>query len=321
MSTDSEHPPAVLRFEGDTAAFAEILCKTFVELEVTFADVEARIVADLETRTFGDLELVRVSTEEGSFTVYRTSDLLVKSVYNSFFVSRVFAGQTSLSQQGRVIELQANDMALLDSSLEYSVRVDRPVDLLWIRVPRYRLEGRLPVPAEVMAQRVDGGHGLGRLTSSLLHATFDEAEQVPASHALRVTNALLDLLALSLVMPESGEKLRSDSVLRRVQNYIEANLSDPDLSLEHIAERQALSVRYLNKLFEREGISTAKWIRMRRLERCRTDLESAEFRKRAISEIAYSHGFNDISSFNRAFKAHFGVSPNSLRRSRMTEIG
>jgi len=199
MSTDSEHSPVVPHFEGDTAAFAEILCSTFVELEVTFADVEARIVADLETRTFGDLELVRVSSEQRSFTASRTSDLLAKSVYNSFFVSRVFAGQTSLSRQGRIIELQANDMALLDSSLEYSVRADRPVDLLWIRVPRYRLEGRLQVPAEVMAQRVDGGHGLGRLTSSLLHATFDEAEQVSASHALRVTNALLDLLALSLV--------------------------------------------------------------------------------------------------------------------------
>ena len=321
MSTGSEHAPVVMRFEGDTAAFAEILCSTFVELVVTFADVEAQIAAELETHTFGDLELVRASIERGVFTASRTSDLLAKSVFNSFFVSCVFSGRTSLSQEGRLIELQENDIALLDTSLEYSVFVDHPVDLLWIRVPRYRLEGRLPVPTEVMAQRVDGGLGLGRLTSSLLHATFDEAEKVPSPHALRVTNALLDLLALSLVMPESREKLRSNIVLRRVQNYIEANLSDRKLSLKHIAEHQALSVRYLNKLFQHEGISTARWIRMRRLERCRSDLESVEYRKRSISEIAYSHGFNEISSFNRAFKAHFGVSPSSLRRSKRADTG
>lgn len=97
----------------------------------------------------------------------------------------------------------------------------------------------------------------------------------------------------------------------RVPRYrLEAHLDDPDLSLKHIAERQALSVRYLNKLFEREGISTARWIRMRRLERCRRDLESEELGDRSISAIAYANGFSDISSFNRAFRA----TPGSLRR-------
>jgi AraC family transcriptional activator of tynA and feaB len=313
MTVKTAPAPSPVRIEGDAATFAGVLCRTFVELEVVFADAAAPVVAELETRTFGDLELVRTSVEDGVFTVSRTGELLAKSVYNSFFVSCVFAGSASLSQEGRFIELQARDIAVLDSSLEYSVVIDGQVDLLWIRVPRYRLEGRLATPAALMAQRVDGRQGLGRLASSLLHATFDEAVQVPPPQALRVSNSLLDLLALSLNMPEGVGRLRSDTVLRRVQNDIESNLSDPDLSLKRIAERQAVSVRYLNKLFEREGISTARWIRLRRLERCRRDLESLEHRGRSVSEIAYAHGFNEISSFNRAFKTHFGVSPSSLR--------
>jgi AraC family transcriptional activator of tynA and feaB len=314
MAAHRAHAAEVLSVEGDAAAFAEGLSRLFVELEVSFPESRQRVVARVATRTFGDLELLRTSVEEGGLIAKRTSKLLAKSSYNSFFVSCVFSGSTRLSQAGRLIELQASDIALLDASLEYSVQIAGPADLLWIRVPRYRLEGRLAAPVEVMAQRVDGRHGLGRLTSTLFQSTYDEVEQVSPPHALRVSNVLLDLLSLSVDTQDQGEKRRSNTVLRRVQNFIEAHLSDPGLSLAMIAERQGVSVRYLNRLFEREGISTARWIRMRRLERCRRDLESEEHRAQPISQIAYANGFNEISSFNRAFRAHFGVSPSSLRQ-------
>jgi AraC-like DNA-binding protein len=313
MPGNHTHTRRVIRVDSDADDFTEILCNTFVELEVSFNDSLKRVVAELEIHSFGDLELVSARVEKGGFIVSRTRELLATSVANSFFVSCVVSGRVGLSQEGRLIELRAPDIALLDSSREYSLAVNSSVDLLWIRVPRYRLEGRLAVPAEVMAQRINGRQGPGRLVSSLLHATLEEAERVSSPHAFRVSNALLDLLALSLDTSESSDRHRSDTVLRQVQNLIESNLSDPDLSLSLIAERQGVSVRYLNKLFEREGVSTARWIRLRRLERCRRDLESAEHGGRSISEIAYSHGFNDISSFNRAFKAHFGVSPRSVR--------
>jgi AraC-like DNA-binding protein len=74
-----------------------------------------------------------------------------------------------------------------------------------------------------------------------------------------------------------------------------------------------MSVRYLNKIFQREGVSTAKWIRMRRLERCRADLEDPAKRHMSISEIGYANGFGNISSFNRAFKDRFGISPKGFR--------
>ncbi|WP_409233776.1 helix-turn-helix domain-containing protein [Novosphingobium sp. MMS21-SN21R] len=64
-----------------------------------------------------------------------------------------------------------------------------------------------------------------------------------------------------------------------------------------------------------EGVLTVRWIRMRRLERCRADLENPEMRNLSISEIAFNHGFSNISSFNRAFKARFKVAPTALRNS------
>jgi AraC-like DNA-binding protein len=35
--------------------------------------------------------------------------------------------------------------------------------------------------------------------------------------------------------------------------------------------------------------------------------------KRKVSEIAYACGFNEVSYFNRCFRARFGTSPTQLR--------
>lgn len=312
-NTTGQRAVEVVSIEGDAEAFALILSRLFVAVEVAFADARDRVSAAVSRGSFGDMELLRTVLDEGWFTVSRTQESLAAQTSSSFFVSCVFAGTVQLTQAERLIKLRAGDIALLDSAEPYAVAIDGALDMLWIRIPRYRLEGRLPRPVEVTAQRVDGQRGVGRLVSLLLQATFDEADGVGPAHALRVCNVLLDLLTLSLSLPDEGAHRRSDTVLRRVQNYIEANLSDPELALQRIAAQHSISVRYLNKLFEREGISTARWIRLRRLERCRSDLEAEQMSEVSVSDIALSHGFGDVSSFNRAFKSHFGVVPGSLR--------
>jgi AraC-like DNA-binding protein len=43
------------------------------------------------------------------------------------------------------------------------------------------------------------------------------------------------------------------------------------------------------------------------------DLEDPAKRHLSISEIAFDHGFGNISSFNRAFKSRFHTTPQALR--------
>lgn len=300
-------------FSSSELELEQQLSQLFVELEVSRQhDDGSPFVGESSRRTLGDLELVRVTVTRGGFEVSRTAALIADSRHNHFFIGCLFSGRAVLGQHDRQSELLPTDIAVLDSSSEYRISTPAAMDALWVRVPRHRLEARLPAPRALMAQRVQGDNGTGLLTSQLLRSAFDQAGRISPAHALRLSNTILDLLALCLE-PGADTAPRANALLRRVQAYIEARLDDPALTLEQVARAHSISVRYLNKLFEREGISVARWIRTRRLELCRAALEAPDNRERSISEIAYATGFGDISTFNRAFKRQFGVSPRALR--------
>jgi AraC-like DNA-binding protein len=89
-----------------------------------------------------------------------------------------------------------------------------------------------------------------------------------------------------------------------VKSYIDAHLSDPDLSLGKIAEKNGISLRYLHQLFRPIHMSVSEWVRMRRLQRCYDLLTSPLHLTRSITEIAYSMGFSSSSHFSNLFRAH-----------------
>jgi len=298
---------------GGSQAIGQQLSSLFVELEVSGNAGSSPVVGEAYRLSFGDLELLRTTIQSACFRVERTARLIAESRFNNFFIGCLLSGDMVLGQHETRSELSASDIAVLDSSAEYTIDAYGDLDALWVRVPRYRLEGRLSAPRAVMAQRISGDNGLGAVTAQLLRSAYDQALSMNDAQALRLSNAILDLLSMCLSVPASEGGARSNTLLRRLQNYIESRLDDPGLSLDQIARANSISVRYLNKLFAREGVSTARWIRMRRLEQCRADLEATNKREQSISEIAYRYGFGDISSFNRAFKRQYGVNPRSLR--------
>lgn len=303
---------------GDSIEITKKFSFIFVELEIRLLNPSATLSAKMFLYPFGDLKLVRSITRGSEHHVMRTQALIDNSTKNNFFIAYVLSGEASLTQENKSSTLRAGDIAILDSTRIYSIDVFDNLDSLWVSVPRHRLEGRLNSIISIMAQRIDGSEGIGYIISSLLQAALKEATRIKTNEANRISNHLLDLISLGLRNPENQPETYKPSdylksTLRRIQDYIEARLDDEELTPLNIAEAHSISIRYLSKLFENEGTSTARWIRMRRLERCRSDIESINKCHCSVSEIAYSHGFSNISSFNRAFRQHFKVSPNMLR--------
>jgi AraC-like DNA-binding protein len=99
--------------------------------------------------------------------------------------------------------------------------------------------------------------------------------------------------------------------LTQAKRYIDRHLANPDLSPASVAAALGISVRTLHLLFEPSGSSFARYVLRRRLDECRAALLASP--TRPVTDIAFAWGFNNLSSFYRAFQAAFATSPGDLR--------
>lgn len=101
----------------------------------------------------------------------------------------------------------------------------------------------------------------------------------------------------------------NQSLDKSILNHIENHL-DEELTLDSIAETFFVSKYHIAHLIKQKyGISIHQYITKKRLDMCKNALTS----ELNISEIFHRYGFRDYSSFYRAFKKEFGLSPKEYR--------
>ncbi|MEL7145885.1 MAG: GyrI-like domain-containing protein [Bacteroidota bacterium] len=94
-------------------------------------------------------------------------------------------------------------------------------------------------------------------------------------------------------------------------HYIEEHLAD-DLSLEKVAAKVYYSPFHFHRLFKHiTGEPLNTYISRKRVEKCAISLATKS--SVPINEIGLQHGFTSNSSFTRAFKKYYGVSPSDFR--------
>lgn len=105
------------------------------------------------------------------------------------------------------------------------------------------------------------------------------------------------------------EESRQQSVLvQQVLAYIGEHLSEA-ISLETLADRFYVSKYYLSHTFSKEvGVSLYRYIMLRRLLLARQLLGQGM----PAGQVSRSCGFADYTSFYRAFKSEYGISPKAL---------
>lgn len=99
-------------------------------------------------------------------------------------------------------------------------------------------------------------------------------------------------------------------------DYINNHL-DEDLSLETLAAFFYVSKYHISHVFkENMGISLHQYILKKRLQASKNGILSGT----PFSQIIYQYGFHDYTSFYRAFKKEFGLSPTEFKeQNRMPE--
>ena len=126
----------------------------------------------------------------------------------------------------------------------------------------------------------------------------------------------LDVAATALQASHDGPRARAAldrDALQRVTHVVRAIERDPsaDRDLGTLAANAALSAFQFLRSFRRlTGTTPHQYLLRARLRESAASLRASE---RKVAEIALDCGFNDLSNFNQAFRAEFGVSPRAYR--------
>ena len=118
--------------------------------------------------------------------------------------------------------------------------------------------------------------------------------------------SLLYLLLAEFSEPHPG-------VIREAEKTLCRRASDPSLSMTELARECGMSDSGFRRAFEEEfGISPKQYLSRIRLSRADALLRQGEF---TVSETAERCGFSDMKYFQRVYRAYFGITPGTVRRS------
>lgn len=314
--TSVVHDTSTVAVEDRAEFWMATTSQLFVPLECVPHD-RAAFRGRLRAGTVGPLHLCGV--EASPHTVRRTPRLAASTGGDRYKLSLMLGGEALIVQDDREAVLRPGDFALYDCSRPYTVVGGDPFRMLVCVLGHDMIGLSREDVARITATRIAGGEGIAWAMAPFLRRLADLAVrgEVDADHH-RIVESVVDLVE-SMCDNLAGDHRGRAGVSRtelvlRIRAYIDAHLDDPRLSPTHIAEAHYISKRYLHKLFEAQGVSVSRWIRERRLERCRRDLRSPELAGETVTGIGVRWGLLDSAHFSRLFREKHGCTPSEYRR-------
>lgn len=112
---------------------------------------------------------------------------------------------------------------------------------------------------------------------------------------------------------DASPTARDEKRIGAVVRYIEAR-ADDDLGIDALAGVARMSPYHFLRTFRRVvGLTPHRYVLQTRLRRAAVRLRASDA---PVTGIAFDAGFNDLSAFNRAFRATFGATPTAYRAGR-----
>ena len=259
--------------------------------------------------------VIRLRLETSPFRVSRgLPEISRLSLENWICLYQQVSDVATSQHAGNEFTTRPGDLLLTDPTIPFSCRPRHMHDNRRWMLPRVWIEPHLPSGRLPLSVQLAGADGINGLLKAYLRALDDAIDQCDSAELPGVIDNFCRLLALASGGVSSDQRVAARAAkLRQVKDYLALHLSELDLTPAKAAAAMKISVRQLHLLFEPTGTSFARHVLSRRLEECRATLANPSNSGRSVTDIAYAWGFNNLTSFYRAFRREFGVSPGELR--------
>ena len=265
------------------------------------------------------------------FEIFYYSDINFSSVgrhshdYYEFYI--FVDGDVSMEIRDKAIPLKTGDIVLVPPGVVHRGVVHSPEKpyrrfVFWISKEFCRRLQEDSVDYVWLMQEAEANHRyVFRLKESDFHTIqakvirlLEETNTDRYGRSSMILLSVSDLiLTLNRRVYETEYKSHNrdeEDLFAAILSYVNAHIGE-SLSLEEIGEAFYLSKYYISHLFKESlGISIHQYIIKKRLEL----ISSAILNGQSITTAYEEYGFNDYSSFYRAFYKEYGISPKEYKR-------
>ena len=280
-------------------------------LQMPFSTRESMISNDFELFYYNDKNITPLKEHHHNY-------------YEFYFF---LGGAVSITIKGNSYPLQKGDMVLLSPGVKHYITIHNPEIsyqrfVFWITEEFARNLQQLSEDYGYLLQYTKENQQyifhLDTITfntiQSKLFLLSDELHFNHFGKATKISLAVKDLiLHLNRAVYEMLNPLVSTEqrgLYEKLIDYINQHIEE-DLSLEQLAKLFFVNKYHIAHLFkEKNGLPVHQYIIKKRLTLCKEALLNNE----EITEICLLCGFSDYSSFYRAFKKEYGLSPKQYKR-------
>ena len=300
-STDTVRPHE--RF----AYWREAICRAVFNL--TIEAPAGHFVARMMGRRFGPLRIALA--ESTGFQALRTRRDIERAPDDSYAIYLQLSSQAVISQCDRALKFQPGDVAISDMQHPLHAMLGGGIRVSAF-IPREMIHRRAPWVRKAALRRLAANSPyVGLARRHILEMAENPAMSENAT-ALLAEN-LCNLVSLASAADIPPSRMQPELQVEAMLAFCRRELHNGELNPQHVADRFGISVRTVHLRFRQIGQSFGRWILEERIRACAMALRDQNQRGLNISDIAFRWGFNDLSHFNKSFRARFDCTPAEWR--------
>jgi len=275
---------------------------------------DAPFRADVTLRTLPGLNLL--SGMAGSLRNSRNRSLITDG-NTDFGLMWIRSGDAIQIGRGKDVKVNAGNGLLRWWAEPYMSITPKLSHWTSVTIPYAALAALVPNVNDAVMRVIPASHALSLLTGYVDLLMDSQGLATPELNRSAVSH-VYDLAALVIgasrdaAAVAEGRGVRA-ARLHAVKADIARYLDRHDLSVGTVAARQGVRVRYVQRLFETEGMTFSQFVLSQRLLRAHRLLTDRRYDTWKVSAVAFAVGFADLSYFNRAFRKLHGQTPSDVR--------